>query len=189
MSGNGRTPHGEWDELFEKAQAHLAQAEARELFRRAFQNWDDVAPERRVQIIREVRAADVLPDHISWFAMSWALEQLADGWAGDEFEASFADRFRALEERFGIDPDIALDDAPEEYRRLDEEYVEASDRIAADVFREYADPDMADAYLNNRAEFDRLREKGRKAVYGPMPTLEEIEALIADRDAKAEDDD
>jgi hypothetical protein len=44
--------------------------------------------------------------------------------------------------------------------------------LKASTFRRFHEEQMAQLFLNNRAEFDRLFEKGRRYFHGAMPGAE-----------------
>lgn len=124
-SGNGGM---RWSDISQELLTKLKERDAyrrevRERFLEAWPNWDELEAPARVSLAQEVKAAGLLSDHISFFLIVWALEKAADDQTGETYERDFAERFRSMEERLGIDPDGDINDAPAEYRELDDEYV------------------------------------------------------------------
>ena len=68
----------------------------------------------------------------------------------------------------GEDEDWVVGEGPEEHERL-AEFERACDQIATDTFREYGEPELAELWRHDRAEFDRRCEAGRRHFQGPLP--------------------
>jgi hypothetical protein len=68
-------------------------------------------------------------------------------------------------------------EAPKEYELLSRQYDSVLDKYFATTLREFGLNDLADLYENDREEFDRLRERGRRSVFHKdelVPALRDI---------------
>ena len=63
------------------------------------------------------------------------------------------------------DEDWNLSQAPEAYRRLNDEYVAVCDRLLTATFRELGDEELARLHDENRDRYDEMRETGRRSVF------------------------
>lgn len=55
------------------------------------------------------------------------------------------------------------------HRRIVSGDLRLADQIIAETFRDCGEQEMADLYVNDRSEFDRLFEAGRRYFHGPLP--------------------
>jgi len=91
------------------------------------------------------------------------------------------EQIKAVEVREGLGEDEEFipdhPDVPQDWKALNEEYErrwnDVYDRSFHDFLRRYGEDDIADLYLNNRPEWDRLYEEGRFACFGPIPDPDE----------------
>jgi hypothetical protein len=113
---------------------------------------------------------------ISWFAETWA-ESI---WDTDPELNELCQKLTAIEQREGLgefdefDPDHP--ETPADWKALNtksncryEEVVRIEDERLVGFLLAHGEPDMADLYASNRAAYDRRREAGRCAVFGPQP--------------------
>ena len=93
------------------------------------------------------------------------------------YRRDFSDRFDAIRvrHRLGPDEDWPAGEGPEEYEALSRKFDAVCDRLEHKVLREHAErtghplvQEMADLFASDRDEFDRRREVGRLALFGPM---------------------
>ena len=118
---------------------------------------------------------------------------MADGRISEIDERDFTERFQQLQEKYGIDEgdeDFHIDNAPDEYKALNDEYSSMAARVFAMVCRELGESRIAKLYEQDRGEFDRRREEGREAVYGTVdPAVVELLVEKVDQALASEDDD
>jgi len=113
---------------------------------------------------------------IAWLTERWGEEILA---TDPELNRLFAE-LSAIEQREGLsefeefDPDHP--DAPADWKALTAEYgsrfqevMKIRDERHVQFLRSHGENDMADMYVNDRAEYARRREAGRLIVFGPVP--------------------
>lgn len=76
-------------------------------------------------------------------------------------------KMRQVEEKHGLNEGEfwAAGDEPPEYARLSLKWEKAADRLFVETLRELGARDVADFYERDRAEFDRLRERGRRSLF------------------------
>jgi hypothetical protein len=76
-------------------------------------------------------------------------------------------KMRQIEEKHGLkDGEFwAAGDEPPEYERLGLKWEKTADRLLIETFRELGIRDVADLYEKDRAEFARLRERGRRSMF------------------------
>jgi len=93
------------------------------------------------------------------------------------YRRNFSGRFEAIrvKHRLGPDEDWPAGKGPEEYEALSRKFDAVCDRLEHKVLQEHAErtghplvQEMADLFASNRDEFDRRREVGRLALFGPM---------------------
>lgn len=86
-----------------------------------------------------------------------------------------------IERAEGLAPDQywLKDDGPEEHQRLNEAYSEALDERFAETLIEFGLTDLADLWREDRAEYDRRREIGRRAAFEEADHRTAVSASIA----------
>lgn len=92
--------------------------------------------------------------------------RLDDGHYDKEL-VSINQAMKVIEEAHGLGPDSywLLTEAPEEYVRLSRQYEAVLDMKLLETLREFELDDLADLKERSPAEFDRLRERGRRSVF------------------------
>lgn len=85
----------------------------------------------------------------------------------DEKIKPISSKIRAVEIKNGLPPDHywPVGGGPAEYRRLNERYNKTVDSYLAPLFRELGLAHHARLWLNDRAEYSRLREAGRASTF------------------------
>lgn len=111
------------------------------------------------------------PDFSIFHTLAWFILDMpttADDKKLDQKLAEISAKMRAIEKREGLTDDEywQLDDAPEDYQALADEWDDRADELRVQLFRLFDEHEMADLYLNDRAEFDRRFDLGRRAVIG-----------------------
>lgn len=76
-------------------------------------------------------------------------------------------QLEAIEREAGLRPDQYWKkaDAPEEHKQLNDAYSAALDARFEMALREFGLTELADLWRDNRAEYDRLREIGRRSIF------------------------
>lgn len=74
---------------------------------------------------------------------------------------------RQVEKKHGLSGDEfwLAGDGPPEYERLNMKWEKAAEKLFVDVLRELGAQDVSDLYETDSAEFDRLRERGRRSFF------------------------
>ena len=144
---------------------------------RALLEKEDKVPEDWLRLWRLGREFRVFPDDACFFGIVWSIEKGADVWIGALHRRDFAERYRALDEKHGLAEGeyFALDERPEDYQALDDEYDRASDQMLLELFQRHGEDEIAELYEHDRAEFDRRREAGRFYVFGPFSDAQTTE--------------
>jgi hypothetical protein len=106
--------------------------------------------------------------------VAYTIELIADQRVDEAIAAGplkpISDRMDVLKRAHGLEVD---EDWPpgrefDEWRALVAAFHETAERIRAAVFRHYADPVMAELFLNNQAEYENRMEAGRQYFFGPL---------------------
>ena len=120
----------------------------------------------------------------AFFAISWFAETWADSiWDTDPELNGLWHQLTAIEQREGLAEFVELDpdhpETPADWKALNaqsnrrcEEVVRLEDQRLVAFLLTHGEPDMADLFVGDRAAYDRRREAGRCAVYGPQPDAE-----------------
>jgi hypothetical protein len=156
----------------ERLQRHFGAVEAGE---------QEDAPDAVLRLQQALRDSGEGNDDSAFFTISW----LAEMWAENVFDADpelnkLADKLKAVERREGLaesdefDPDHP--ETPAEWKAL---FAKANRRWQRlESIREtrfvafllaHGETEMADLYASDRAAYDRRREAGRFAEFGPLP--------------------
>jgi hypothetical protein len=119
----------------------------------------------------------------AFFVICQMAERHADAiWDTDPELNELCDQMRAIEEREGLTDCEEFDqddsETPAEWKALNaesnrryQEVVRISDDRFIGWLRRHGENEIADLFLNNRAEYDRRREGGRFLVFGPQPVI------------------
>ena len=113
--------------------------------------------EDRLATGKEARRVGCVPEEVSFYLLSYELLHIAEGlrWSDDAPE----DLARARE---GIE---AAAEGSEQLHALAAEWQRRADRFRADVMRRYDERELARLYEEDRDEFFRRAEAGRRAIF------------------------
>lgn len=121
--------------------------------------------EEKLAAYKEIRDGNFWPAEASFFLISTIIMQMADKRIGEQQETTFKlqnKRLDAVRKAHGREEEgWPPGKGPKEYRILVNEWEKTADGITADTFRECGEQLLADLFLNNQAEFDRLYQAGR----------------------------
>ena len=126
--------------------------------------------EEMLKVVKAMRDAGQLTPAEALFSISLQIEQIVDAriMNGDSPALGMiSKRLREIESSHGLSPDEAwaFDDAPPEWQALSREYDRVIDTLTAAAFDEHGEPEIATMYRERRAEFDALREEGRRRFF------------------------
>ncbi|MCC4118645.1 hypothetical protein LLG90_25120 [Aromatoleum toluclasticum] len=104
------------------------------------------------------------------FMVAIAAEGVHDGRISDDAYPEVVKimaKIRSVEVAQGLGPDDfwAVGEGPCEFERLNQELEAATERRFVETLRELGVDDLADLYVADRQEFDRRRERGRRAFF------------------------
>lgn len=130
--------------------------------------------EDHLSVFREMRDSKLVPPEESFHMIAWLLLGIAEERKLAELPPEMAElheRIRAIEREHGLAADEFwhIGQGPPEWERLNEEFTRLSDLHTALVIREHGELEMAVMYLERRAEFEALFERGRLAAIGKRP--------------------
>ena len=118
------------------------------------------------------------------------VEKIFDDWMTDgtyvnEFSA-INKQMRKVERAHGLrDGQFwKINDAPEEYLKLNDEWKKIYDKLFIEALKEFTLVDLANLMNRNHKKFDRLRERGRRSV----AHKNEIELIVRDIIVRYEED-
>lgn len=94
--------------------------------------------------------------------------------------ATISARLETIERQAGLGPDQYWKraDAPQEHQRLNDAYEEALDSRFEELLRAFGLTELADLWRDDRLEYDRLREMGRRSVFEKNNHLAAVSASI-----------
>ena len=89
-------------------------------------------------------------------------------------------RLETIERQAGLGPDQYWKsaDAPQEHQQLNDAYEEALDSRFEELLRAFGLTELADLWRDDRPEYDRLREMGRRSVFEKNNHLAAVSASI-----------
>jgi hypothetical protein len=135
------------------------------------QVWKDAETAKsRIEFARVLYLARRISFQEYIFVVSQAVEGVHDGRMGDkaypELEKISAAMER-VEKKHGLSQGEfwPVKDAPSEYRRLNQKWSAAADVRFVATLTELEGHEAASLYQANRAQFERLRERGRRSVF------------------------
>ncbi len=104
------------------------------------------------------------------FMVASAAEGVNDGRIADDGYPEIVELFtkiRAIEIAHGLAPGEywANGEAPDEYVNMNSQFEAATEKRLIETFRELGAEDIASLYIADREEFDRRRERGRRAFF------------------------
>jgi hypothetical protein len=130
-------------------------------------------PVERLAVYNAIRALACLPSEAGFYLVGYTIEQIAD----EQIEQSIvvgplkaiSDRMDVLKRARGleVDQDWPTGGEPDDWLALLTAFQEGVQRIRASMFRNLADPEMAELFLNDHPEFRRRMEVGRRYFFGP----------------------
>ena len=130
----------------------------------------------RLELMQEGLLVGLFQEH-AFHILRFAIEQVAEDRYGHLYDNEFAERFRVLEEKYGIDTtaeDYDRASNPEQYQALEAEYEEAWEKLWLTVAREFGEYEIARLRENDRGEFDRRDDETEAAWRRQGRSLEEI---------------
>lgn len=150
------------------------------------------------ELVRALRRAGRISQaeyvfHIAWIIAEVVISRLVEGAFQNELspiEQQMA-RIRA-EHCIAANEDFVVADAPDEYRQLDDAYGRVIENFEIQALREFGFAEIAELRESNSAEYDRLRERGRRHISHReeyIPALRDVVARYqedAERAANAE---
>jgi len=111
--------------------------------------------------------------------------RMAEGVFDSELK-HISDTMKEIERAHGLGPDEywKINDAPLEFKKLDNEWQLVADSLFLETLKEFGLHDLADLMEKQPEEFDRLRERGRRA----SAHKNEIELVVRDIVVRLEED-
>ena len=105
-------------------------------------------------------------------------------WFGHQFEAELGPitaAMRSIEKREGLKSDEywPVGEGPADHQALNAQYEAVLDAKTIDIFREFGLHDLADLKVNRLAEFDRLSERGSRALFHQDELIPAIRDVVA----------
>ncbi len=135
------------------------------------QNWkhtDKSLEERAVDIIKALQtlkeAGEIEKEH-AYHEIFYAVETIADEKiTGSEKLKKISSKIDKLEKSYGLkEGEFFLpEDAPPDIRALQIEWDLAHYEMLADILKDFEEIELAHLLLNNKEEFDRVTDMGRK---------------------------
>ena len=179
-----------------KGNGHLARDEVSEGLRRKLEEYEtarqlfvdrvrdilrDSKDESLLPIVQEAWGLGMLDDDVGFFLVVRALEEMTESESWIVYQSDFAAKYAELYDKYDVDPDEgwAPGTEPEDAAQLSSEYEAVVDRIFLAMARKHGELQIARLYQTDRAQFDTKRETGRSSIFGPKPSPEEFERMVA----------
>jgi hypothetical protein len=115
---------------------------------------------------------------------SWPVENIHESrWMDGEYDKKLSpinDLMKAIESKHGLNKNEywPVGTAPPEHERLNKKYELILDSYRTDVMREFGLADLADLLSHDRSEYERLRERGRRAIHHHNDTQAALKDVV-----------
>lgn len=111
---------------------------------RAEQIDEDTPLADRIKFYQELRAAQALPEDVTYFLVCWAIELLADERLDEAAEKIYDPQFEAIYTQHGVTAESSEvwdtdGGGPEEYYKLSDEFDQAATAIYQTTYREFGE--------------------------------------------------
>jgi hypothetical protein len=118
-----------------------------------------------------MRDAGVIDSNFALFSIAMAIENIVDERIMKKNSPALerlSSQMNEIMQAHGLSKDQywKKGDAPAEYEALSVEWDRVHDLLHAAAFNEYGEPEIAAMFIDRRAEFDAMRERGRVQVFG-----------------------
>ena len=106
-----------------------------------------------------------------------------DRWLNHKYEEELtpiSQKMKEIEKENGLEEDEywSLDEGPDEWRELNNEYNSVLDQKLPKVLKEFGFEDIADLIKKDKAKYDKLYEEGRKNTFNKTSEIEELSAIV-----------
>ena len=137
--------------------------------KRGLRNWRHLDFHAALLRVRSFAAEGLLqPPDVVFFVLGDLILRRANGLVLLAYERDFADRFDALDRRYGLNLDDGdcwpIGEEPEERRALARQFDEKAKQLLIEAFHAAGEPQMGDVFARDRPAFDARFEAGRKRV-------------------------
>lgn len=122
----------------------------------------------RVRAAQYLRELHRLPAEAGFFLVAAAIEDVAGKQSLAIYEREHEAEWLRVCEKYGLDPGRHHVHGPPEFIKLRDMLDALDDNIHVETFRNLGETPMAELFRDNRDEYDRLREIGRKLFFGPV---------------------
>ena len=161
-----------FDKLNKIARKHVAKATYKEVIETLLKNRPSGLSRHQALLAssRVMRDAELLNADQAFFIMSWSVEALAEEQIQEAYRRDFSERSEVLRKQYGLASDEywPRGEEPLEDQALSTEFEQVVDDITYETFCHYGESETANLYRNDRDEFDRRREAGRRQMR-PLP--------------------
>lgn len=149
----------------------LAKIHKAEREQRAQSSWNDPATAKTiVGLAMSMFLARGISTQEYTFMVAMAAESVQSDRIGTDSYPEIVDlmkQIRSVKAAHGLGPDDfwSVGEGPPEHEELNRQFVEADHQRFIETLRELGADDIADLYVSDRREFDRRRERGRRAFF------------------------
>ncbi len=139
--------------------------------------WQRLGPEsseeERLAVYQAVRDAGSVPEEAGFYLVSWQIDVLTLEQADEELQ-DYEDRLEEIRQAHGLGEDEDWDEGqgPPDYQAVLRQQHAAWDALYLANLEEYGEHEMARLLREDRAQFDRRSEAGRRFFHGDVPDEE-----------------
>src|SRR5699024_1945774 len=139
---------------------------------------------RMLQFVKAKRKSGGLsfPNYI-FRAAFYVIEIHENRWLNHQYDEELnpiSQKMKEIEKENGLKEDEywPLDEGPDEWRELNNEYNRVLYQKLSKVFKEIGFEDIADLIKKDKAKYDKLYEEGRKNTFNETSEIEKLSAII-----------
>lgn len=106
-----------------------------------------------------------------------------DRWLNQKYQADLdpiSQKMKEIEREYGLSEDQywTLDEGPDEWQKLNQEYNEILDKKLLKVYREFDLSEIADLIENHNEEYERLYEEGKETTFNTKSEIEKLSLIV-----------
>lgn len=153
---------------------------------------EDVKARRHLLLVRALYSSRrlTLAEYV-YHACHYVMRIHEDRWFEGAYDSELdpiSDQLKAIEAEHGLTENEfwMRGEGPRQHRKLNGLYERTLDLKAAETLREFGFDELADMFEHDRAEYDRLNERGRRAVFHAHEYTAALRDVVARYEAEAE---
>lgn len=173
----------EFIENAKKVEEHLSNREETEKLREGEDNKEKYS-EKMIDFVKAKNKSGEIsqPDYI-FRASFYVITIHEDRWLNQQYRNDLdpiSQKIENIERENGLDKDQywKLDEGPKEWQKLNQEYNKILESKLVDVFKEFDLNEIANLIEDDKEEYDRLYEAGRKNTFNTKSEIEKLSLIV-----------